>query len=293
MTTSHRFVLAGVMGWPIAHSRSPKIHNYWFAQYGIDGCYAPLPVEPGRLEAALRAMPALGFAGCNLTIPHKETAIRFLDRVDESAARIGAVNCVVVEKNGGLTGRNYDGYGFVASLREAAPSWRAEIAPCVVIGAGGGARAIVDGLLEAGVREIRLFNRTLARAESLAADFGPRVSALAWEEREAGLAGAGLRRQRDEPGNDRPTAAPSLARRTAEIGARRRYRLRAAGNAFIGRRARTWRNAGRRTWHAVASGAPGVPRLDRGHAGSNADAARDNCRDAVKEGASQFSLRRC
>ncbi|WP_292527761.1 shikimate dehydrogenase [Methylocystis sp.] len=192
MSNSPRFVLAGVMGWPIAHSRSPKIHNYWFAQYGIEGCYAPLPVEPGRLEAALRAMPALGFAGCNLTIPHKETAIRFLDRVDDSAARIGAVNCVVVEKNGELTGRNYDGYGFVASLREAAPSWRAESTPCVVIGAGGGARAIVDGLLEAGAREIRLFNRTVARAESLAADFGPRVSALAWVEREAGLAGAGL-----------------------------------------------------------------------------------------------------
>ncbi|MBM3550771.1 MAG: shikimate dehydrogenase [Alphaproteobacteria bacterium] len=192
MTNSPRFILAGVMGWPIAHSRSPKIHNHWFAQYGVEGCYAPLPVEPGRLEAALRAMPALGFAGCNLTIPHKETAIRFLDRVDESAARIGAVNCVVVEKNGELTGRNYDGYGFVASLREAAPFWRAESAPCVIIGAGGGARAIVDGLLAAGASEIRLFNRSLARAETLAADFGPRVSALAWEEREAGLAGAGL-----------------------------------------------------------------------------------------------------
>jgi len=180
------------MGWPIAHSRSPKIHNHWFAQYGIEGCYAPLPVEPGRLEAALRAMPALGFAGCNLTIPHKETALQFLDHVDDSAARIGAVNCVVVEKNGALSGRNYDGYGFIASLYEAAPLWRAERAPCVIIGAGGGARAIVHGLLEAGAREIRLFNRTLARAEILAADFGPRVSALRWEEREAGLAGAGL-----------------------------------------------------------------------------------------------------
>ena len=109
-----------------------------------------------------------------------------------SAARIGAVNCVVVERNGALIGRNYDGYGFIASLYEAAPLWRAERAPCVIIGAGGGARAIIHGLLEAGAREIRLFNRTLARAEILAADFGPRVSALRWEEREAGLAGAGL-----------------------------------------------------------------------------------------------------
>ncbi len=153
MTNGHRFVLAEVMGWPIAHSRSPKIHNHWFAQYELEGCYAPLPVEPGRLEAALRAMPALGFAGCNLTIPHKETALRFLDHVDNSAARIGAVNCVVVERNGALIGRNYDGYGFIASLYEAAPLWRAESAPCVIIGAGGGARAIVHGLLEAGARE--------------------------------------------------------------------------------------------------------------------------------------------
>lgn len=192
VTNGHRFVLAGVMGWPIAHSRSPKIHNHWFAQYGIEGCYAPLPVEPGRLEAALRAMPALGFAGCNLTIPHKETALQFLDHVDDSAARIGAVNCVVVERSGALSGRNYDGYGFIASLYEAAPLWRAESASCVIIGAGGGARAIIHGLLEAGTREIRLFNRTLARADILAADFGPCVSALRWEEREAGLAGAGL-----------------------------------------------------------------------------------------------------
>jgi shikimate dehydrogenase len=192
VTHSHGFVLAGVMGWPIAHSRSPKIHNHWFAQYGIEGCYAPLPVEPGRLEAALRAMPALGFAGCNLTIPHKETALRFVDHVDESAARIGAVNCVVVEKNGELTGHNYDGYGFIASLHEAVPGWRAASAPCVVIGAGGGARAIVHGLLDAGAQEIRLFNRTLERAQILAADFGPRVSALPWSQREAGLAGAGL-----------------------------------------------------------------------------------------------------
>lgn len=192
MTHSHGFVLAGVMGWPIAHSRSPKIHNHWFAQYGIEGCYAPLPVEPGRLEAALRAMPALGFAGCNLTIPHKETALRFVDHVDESAARIGAVNCVVVEKNGELTGHNYDGYGFIASLHEAVPGWRAASAPCVVIGAGGGARAIVHGLLDAGAQEIRLFNRTFERAQILAADFGPRVSALPWSQREAGLAGAGL-----------------------------------------------------------------------------------------------------
>lgn len=187
-----KFVLAGVMGWPIAHSRSPKIHNHWFAQYGIEGAYVPLPVEPGKLEAALRALPALGFAGCNLTIPHKQTALDFLDAVDPAAARIGAVNCVVVDGEGKLIGHNYDGYGFVASLHEAAPHWKAARGPCVVIGAGGGSRAIVSGLIEAGAQEIRLFNRTRERADKLAADFGAPVSAYPWEARHEALAGAGL-----------------------------------------------------------------------------------------------------
>jgi shikimate dehydrogenase len=187
-----KFILAGVMGWPIAHSRSPKIHNHWFAQYGIEGAYVPLPVEPGKLEAALRALPALGFAGCNLTIPHKQKALAFLDSVEPAAARIGAVNCVVVDAEGRLSGRNYDGYGFVASLHEAAPQWTAADGPCVVIGAGGGSRAIVSGLIDAGAQEIRLFNRTRERADKLAADFGAPVAAYGWEARHEALAGAGL-----------------------------------------------------------------------------------------------------
>lgn len=192
MIKHSRFLLAGVMGWPIAHSRSPKIHNHWLARYGIEGSYVPLPVEPGKLEAALRALPALGFSGCNLTIPHKEAAMNFLDFVDPAAGRVGAVNCVVVEKNGELIGRNYDGYGFVASLSETAPDWRAAAAPCVVIGAGGGARAIISGLIEAGAREIRLFNRTLERAQKLAADFGPPLRAHDWSNRHGALEDAGL-----------------------------------------------------------------------------------------------------
>lgn len=192
MSPHHRFILAGVMGWPIAHSRSPRIHNHWFAHYRIEGSYVPLPVEPGKLEAALRALPALGFAGCNLTIPHKEKALDFLDVVDPAARRIGAVNCVVVSRDGALAGHNYDAYGFIASLHEGAPHWRAADGPCVIIGAGGAARAIVCGLIEAGAREIRLFNRTRARADRLAEDFGAPVSAYPWEERHAALAGAGL-----------------------------------------------------------------------------------------------------
>lgn len=192
MSSHAKFILAGVMGWPIAHSRSPRIHNYWFARHGVEGAYVPLAVEPGRLETALRALPALGFSGCNLTIPHKEAALAFLDDIDPAARRIGAVNCVVVGKDGALIGRNYDGYGFIASLQEGAPGWRAPDGACVVIGAGGGARAIVSGLIEAGATDIRVFNRTRARADRLAADFGAPVAAFDWAARNDALAGAGL-----------------------------------------------------------------------------------------------------
>jgi shikimate dehydrogenase len=186
------FHLAGVMGWPIAHSRSPKIHNYWLKLHRIEGAYAPFAVPPGKLGDALRAMATLGLAGCNLTIPHKEAALKLVDVVEDEAARIGAINCVVVGADGRLTGKNYDGFGFIAALRASAPGWRAEAAPAAVIGAGGGARAIVAGLIDAGATEIRVFNRTLGRAQALALDFGASVHAHPWEARNAGLAGAGL-----------------------------------------------------------------------------------------------------
>ena len=192
MQQRNRFYLAGVMGWPIAHSRSPKIHNHWLEMHGVSGAYVPLAVPPDRLGPALRALAPLGFSGCNLTIPHKEAAMPLLDRVEPEARRIGAVNCVVVEADGTLTGKNYDAFGFVASLNAEAPHWRAGAAPAAVIGAGGGARAVVAGLLDAGAKEVRLFNRTLDRAQILAADFGAAVEACSWEERAAGLDGAGL-----------------------------------------------------------------------------------------------------
>lgn len=188
----HRFLLAGVMGWPIAHSRSPKIHNHWLAQYGLEGAYVPLAIEPGRLKNALRALAPLGFSGCNLTIPHKEAALAFVDRIDANAQRVGAINCVVVDENGELEGRNYDGFGFIASLRAVAHDWRAEDAPAVVIGAGGGARAIIVGLMDAGAKEIRVVNRTFERAQSLAVEFGAPVTAFRWEDRDSCVAGAGL-----------------------------------------------------------------------------------------------------
>ena len=190
--TSKTYGLAGVMGWPVAHSRSPMLHNHWIRQYGLNGAYVLLPVAPGRLEAALRGLPALGFAGCNITIPHKIDAMALVERVDPIARRIGAINTIVVEADGTLTGRNNDGFGYLQSLRDARPSWRADAGPAVVIGAGGGARAVVVSLAEAGAPEIRIVNRTSARAEALARDVGPVARALAWSARHDALAGAAL-----------------------------------------------------------------------------------------------------
>src|SRR5215207_2419764 len=141
-----RFLLAGVMGDPVMHSRSPALHGYWLAKYGLTGAYLPLAIKPAGLRAALRALPALGFAGTNLTIPHKEAALDIVDRVDPVARRIGAMNCVVVAPDGSLEGQNHDAFGYIESIREAKPGWRADSGPIVVIGAGGGARAVLVGL---------------------------------------------------------------------------------------------------------------------------------------------------
>ena len=192
MTLTGKALKAGVMGWPIAHSRSPALHGWWLAQYSIDGAYVPMAVRPHDLATALRALPVLGFAGCNLTTPHKEPALAIVDRLDPTARRIGAVNTIVVDSAGALEGRNTDGYGFIASLRAAQPGWSARRGPAVLIGAGGAARAIVVALLDDGAPEIRLINRTLARAEALAGEFGPLVQPVAWAERAAALGEAKL-----------------------------------------------------------------------------------------------------
>ncbi len=186
------FRAAGVIGWPVSHSRSPLLHGWWLAKYRIPGAYLPLPVPPGRLEAALRGLPALGFSGCNVTLPHKEEAARLVDRLDPVARRMGAVNLIVVEPDFSLSGFNKDGYGFLENLRDGKPGWRGEAGPAVVLGAGGSARSVVVSLLDEGAPEIRLVNRTRARAAELAGEFGGSVRVLGWEEREAGLAGAAL-----------------------------------------------------------------------------------------------------
>ena len=192
MRPSGKAKVAGVMGWPIAHSRSPLLHGHWLERYAIDGAYVPLAVRPSDLRVALRALPALGMAGVNVTVPHKEAALGHLDGLDETARRLGAVNTVVVAQDGRLEGRNSDGFGFMENLRDKAPSWRAGAGPAVMLGAGGAARAIGFALLAAGVPELRIANRTPARAKALARDLGARCRALDWSERAESLAGAAL-----------------------------------------------------------------------------------------------------
>ena len=187
--------LAGIMGWPVAHSRSPALHNFWIDEHGADGAYVPLAVRPDRLAQALRALPALGFQGCNLTIPHKQMALSIVDRVDPLARRIGALNTVVVAADDCLEGSNTDVYGFRENLRDGAPDWDPGAGPAVVLGAGGAARAVVAALIEAKVAEIRLVNRTLPRAEQVAEQLatpGCRISVHPWRARADVLSEAGL-----------------------------------------------------------------------------------------------------
>ena len=186
------YVLAGVMGWPVAHTRSPAIHNHWIARHGLKGAYVQLPVHPDRLEAALRGLPALGFAGCNVTVPHKVSAMHFMDELHPTAQRVAAINTIVVQPDGSLLGMNNDGAGYIQSLRDADPTWRGDAGPALVLGAGGAARAIVVALLDEGVPELRITNRTLERAQALAEAFGDRVKVVPWAERNEAMVGISL-----------------------------------------------------------------------------------------------------
>jgi shikimate dehydrogenase len=169
---SGRSAVAGIMGWPVAHSQSPRLHAYWLNHYGIDGAYIPLPVMPDRLSDAINGLRAFGFRGANVTIPFKEAVIPLIDELTPVARLIGAVNTLIVDADGKITGTNTDSPGFLDNLRHGAPQWDAR-RPAAVIGAGGAARAVCAALLGAGVPEVRLFNRTFDKAETLAAHFRP------------------------------------------------------------------------------------------------------------------------
>ena len=191
MTDSTTPLLAGVMGWPISHSLSPTLHGYWLKEHGIVGDYLPLAVPSDELEMALRGLPSQGYKGVNITVPHKENALKFCDELDEPAHRIGAVNMVSVTESGKLAGRNTDGIGFLENLRFGS-KWQSVDGPAVVLGAGGAARAIVASLIEAGVPAIFICNRTHSRSESLADSFGSKCTPTRWVDRSAVLGDAGL-----------------------------------------------------------------------------------------------------
>lgn len=253
--------LAGIMGWPVAHSRSPLLHGFWLKQGGIDGVYLPLRVQPGDIEQALRALPILGFRGCNLTIPHKQTALDVVDRVDPLARRIGAVNTIVVAEDGSLGASNTDIYGFRENLRECAPGWNPMAATAVVLGAGGSSRAVIAALVDSGVAEIRIVNRTLSRAESLAADLqtaATRIAVHPWDRISMVLEGAGLLVNTTESRNERRTATGSRSVAIAVIGAGGGYCLCPARNEVAGLSPSPRPSCGRWSRHVVASGPPRV-----------------------------------
>ena len=178
--SKERIPLAGVIGSPISHSKSPQLHGHWLHTYGIKGFYIPMDVKPQDLEKVLRTLPSAGFVGVNITIPHKEAALKIADLVTDRATLIGAANTLTFRPDGKIHADNTDGYGFLENLKAGAPEWDPRSGPAAVLGAGGAARAVIVALLDAGVQDILLSNRTLARAEQLQSDFGNRVKVFDW-----------------------------------------------------------------------------------------------------------------
>ncbi len=171
---------AGVIGNPISHSLSPKLHGHWLERYGLAGDYSALQVAEDALEQTLRSLPAQGFVGVNVTLPHKVEVLKYADQVSDRATLIGAANTLTFREDGRIFADNTDGYGFMANLRQGAPDWDPEAGPAAIFGAGGAARAIIVALADAGVPEIILSNRTRPKAEALRADFGPRIRVVDW-----------------------------------------------------------------------------------------------------------------
>ncbi len=185
-------ILTGVIGSPINHTQSPRIHNYWLNHYKINGAYLPLHVSNENLEQTVKLLPKIGFKGFNVTLPHKENIIPYLDTIDPIAIKIGAVNTITVNKSGNLFGFNTDGYGFLENIRKNVTDWNPKRTIVSLIGAGGAARAIIISLIESGVQEIRLFNRTYDRAKKLAKHVDGPIKVLKWDDLERGIIGSNL-----------------------------------------------------------------------------------------------------
>lgn len=178
--TDMKIPLAGVIGSPIEHSKSPQLHMHWLKTYGVPGYYIPMNVSADDLAQVIETLPKMGFFGVNITIPHKERILELADLVTDRATIIGAANTLIFRKDGKIHADNTDGYGFIQNIRQSAPDWTPKSGPAAVIGAGGAARAVVAALLDAGVPEILISNRTKVRAEALRADFGKRLRVFDW-----------------------------------------------------------------------------------------------------------------
>ena len=172
--------LAGVIGSPVAHSRSPQIHRHWLTTLGIKGHYVPMHVSADNLEQVLRTLPKAGFVGVNITLPHKEKVLEIADLVTDRATLIGAANTLIFRRDGKIHADNTDGYGFIKNLQSVPGGWDAKAGPAAVLGAGGAARAVIAALLDAGVPEILLSNRTRVRSDALQSEFGKRIRVFDW-----------------------------------------------------------------------------------------------------------------
>lgn len=194
ITITGKAKIAGVIGWPVEHTKSPRLHTYWLQKHGLDGAYIPMAVAQEKLEQALRALSVLGFRGCNVTIPHKEEAMKYVDKIDPIAKRVGALNTIIVRENGMLEGQNTDVFGFTENLKAAEFEFNPAFPVATVLGAGGVARAIIVGLQDIGFQEIRIVNRSKTKAEEMVKAIGGKTKfkIFGMEETETALKNAGL-----------------------------------------------------------------------------------------------------
>ena len=172
--------VAAVIGHPVNHSRSPRMHNFWLAHFGLEGYYIPLDINPKKFERSIRNLPELGLVGANITIPYKEKVLKIADKISDRAALVGAANTLTFLPNGGIYADNTDGYGFLQNIKSKYKDWSAREGISVVFGAGGASRAILAALIEDGASDIILANRTRSRADQLRSDFGAKIKVVEW-----------------------------------------------------------------------------------------------------------------